>query len=187
MTYEDGGVLVSAEKFTNLSMNPGSARFAPMLVSQSSALGDPLSAASNYNQPAATQSGYSQTRRVFSTVIATLPNDIKTFLATNGRFQISVNESQFIEVQLIGFDPNAGPPPTNAQDVADKIRDAINTQLGAAVAGLAVACKFDRVGAAAANLGVLRITSATEPRTSVTIRRAASNDITAGRSRSGRH
>jgi phage tail sheath protein FI len=88
-----------------------------------------------------------------------------------------VNESQFIEVNLIGFDPSTGPPPANAQDVADKIRDAINTQLGAAVAGLSVSCKFDRVGAPAANLGVVRITSATEPRTSVTIRRATANDI----------
>jgi hypothetical protein len=188
--YEDAGTVVSQEAFANLSMHPTSPRFAPAFVTQSSTLvdvalhadmGDPNSATSFINNIANTPAGYSQGRRPFSSSpLATFQAALEALWDSpnpnrSSRFDISVNGEQFVAIDLTGLDVTTGAATLN--DVSDRIEAALNTQLGAAVAGLTVACQWDEIGAAGSNLHVLRITSDSGNRSGVTVRRAPTNDL----------
>jgi phage tail sheath protein FI len=186
VTYEEGGTVVTEEAFTNLSMDPLSPRFAPSFVSQSSTLidvemhpdlGDPTNpalAANFINQIGNTPAGYSQSRLPLPTGLANLKAAWNGFIAAGETsFDISVNESQWVPVDLSGVDFNA---PANVNALADAIETEINTRLGAVVAGLQVACTWDAVGGGT-NLHVLRITSDSGRRSGVHVRRAAASDL----------
>lgn len=184
--YEEAGAVVATEQFTGLSMQPTSPRFAPDFVTSSSqlidlaldaGLGDPKSNASVINTfPGITFAGYSQSRRPLTaaTVVAlrTLLNGIFA-TPSSGQFAISVNGSQWIDVNLSGLTLTSG---TKAL-LANEIATAINLKLGATVAGLQVACQFDQLGAAALNTDVLRITSNSGDFSAVRVRRAKTNDL----------
>lgn len=185
--YEDAGVVISQESFTGLSMMPTSPRFAPDFVSQSSSLidlklhsdmEDPGAAGSFINDLATnTPAGYSQSRRPFKvSPLAGFRTQLKALFDPNGRFEISVNGEQFVEVDLSPLNFVG-----NLDQIRDTIQGAINLQLGAAVAGLAVACHWNTVGAGGLNLKVLRITSDSgahpSEKTSVHIRTARTKDL----------
>ncbi len=181
--YEDGGAGVASETFPNLSMNPTSSRFAPTFVTQSSALidltlhsdmGDPSSATSFINTLGNSLAGYSQSRQPFVTApLAPFRTALNALVQPTGAFTMIVNNEQPIDIDLHTLDFTAGAP--NLAGVAALIEATINTQLGAKVPGLAVACSWDQVGGA--NTNVLRITSNSGSRTSVTVRRATSKDL----------
>jgi phage tail sheath protein FI len=186
VTYEEGGVVSNPEAFTNLSMDPTSSRFAPSFVTQSSSLidvemhpdlGDPMNPllAGNFiNQIANTPAGYSQSRRLLPTNLANLKAAWNGFIAANQTsFEISVNESQWVPIDLSGVNFNA---PANANALGDAIEAEINTRLGAVVAGLQVSCTWDAVGGGT-NLHALRISADSGRHSSVHVRRATSNDL----------
>jgi phage tail sheath protein FI len=189
--YEDAGTVVFQEPpFTNLSMNPTSPRFAPTFVSQSSTLvdvalhadmGDPNLVGSFINNPANTPPGYSQGRRPFDTSpLATFQAELTALWDPinpnrSSRFEISVNGEQYVAIDLTGLDVTTGVVTLN--DISDVIEAEFNTQLGAAVAGLAVACQWDEIGAAGSNLHVLRITADSGNLSGVRVRRAPANDL----------
>lgn len=195
VTQEDGGVVVATEQFTGLSMQPTHPRFAPSFVSNSSQLidvapdtggagiGDPNLAASPINilpggVGAITQAGYSQSRLPIDvTSGATIQGTLNPIFAATGRFEISVNGSQWIPID---WSPTGNPlvlAGANAGAVATEIQTALNTALNNIVLGLAVAVAFDRVGPAALNRSVLRITSNSGDMSSVRIRRAQTGDM----------
>ena len=189
VSFEDAGVVVSQESFTNLSMDPASPRFAPSFVTQSSDLvtvamhadlGDPTNpaAAGNFiNQIANTPAGYSQSRCPLPTNLANLQAAIAAWQPGTTSFDISVNGPQWITIDLsqgtFAADVAAA---ANSAAVADAFKTAINTALGASVAGLTVTCTWDALGGTT-NRQLLRITSATAPFTSVHVRRAAAHDL----------
>lgn len=186
---EEAGTVVVQESHTNLSMNPTSPRFAPSFVSQSSTLvdvilhadigdpGNPTDPAQFMNQSPNTPPGYSQSRRPFPTTLtgATgLQQVLTDLLSSTGHLEMSVNREQWVPVDLSGLDFTVGTP--SANDISDEIEAAINTDLGAVVAGLQVACRWDALGAGA-NQQVLRITSASGDGSGVQVRMAQTNDL----------
>ena len=179
--YEESGNVIDKEVFTNLSMMPASPNFAPDFVSQSSNLidlnlhddmGDPGASDSFINNIANTPAGYSQSRRPFNT------DDFDTFLPklttilTDGHFEINVNDRGYYDLNLSAIDFDGL---TELEDVAGRIAVAINTRLDS---GSRVACQWDRIGPEGSTMHVLRITSDSEPYTSVRIRRAQRDDLT---------
>jgi phage tail sheath protein FI len=190
---EEEGVIVSEESFVNLSMNPDAPRFAPTLVTQSSALieldlhpdmEDPAVPGSHIRDIANTPAGFSQGRRPFpsdslvNASVETVRDDIVALLAANCCFQINVNGTGFQDVDLSTLDLSGAASIDDIGDatsIAALMADAINLQLY----GVTVACQWDPIqwdGADVVRV-VLRITSATEPYTEVQIRRTRENDL----------
>ena len=114
--HEEGGNPITIESFPNLSMNPGSPRFAPTFVTQSSEL---VSIAPNAvlvpklvpANIAVSFAGFSLGRRSLNTIGNTL-GDVETLLAgfinapiatRRSRFMISVNDGPFMPVDLNPF------------------------------------------------------------------------------------
>lgn len=190
--HEANGAVVNREDYNNLSMNPLSPRFAPAFVTQSSKLIDltlhlemlaPNAAGTAANDPtnfinlvARTPAGYSQSRKpiVASTPVA-LVTAFNAILAATGRFVISLNGKQDIDVDLTGATVTI-PAGGTLQDVANSFSDLVNPKL-AAVPGAQIKSQWDQVLPASANLQVLRITSDFGDVSSVQIRRAPANDF----------
>lgn len=197
--YEKQGVVVNQEEHKNLSMNPGSPRFAPAFVTQSSKLidltlhadmGDPHQAGSFINTLANTPAGYSQSRRPFSgadeqaiadAFIAAVNAQIA---AGHSRFLLSLNGSPDVSIDLngiaftataAGFDLD-NPANTLSADLEGFIN--AYAPLQAAVPGAAVTVSWNPVGA---NARVMRITSnfssTAGDRTGVRVGRAPSGDL----------
>ncbi len=174
--HKVGDTLIGSENFTNLSMDPASARYAPPFVTQSSKIID-----LNGFENVPTTYGYSQSRRPFNS--ATLHDDLNLLVYTDqcSSFEISINDSP-ININL-GEDPN----PFNESDIQDQIAGRINTQLQANsdTIGLSVTCELNVVHDDPDNPDnpdnpdtvVIRIISDTEPNLSVRIRRATKNDL----------
>ena len=183
--HEEAGRIVNEEHFTNLSMMPTSPRFARDFVTQSSSLidvelhsdmGDPTDSASFINNIINTPAGYSQSRRPFITDTSGVPSadcrgQLTDLFAATGRFEISVNEGRFVEINLTSLNLNDA---VNATEVAARIADAIESQLDA---GTLILCQWDTIGHESLNQGVLRLTPNSPPYTSVRIRRARRNDL----------
>ena len=182
--YEEGGVVVSQEQFTSLSMQPTSPRFAPTFVSQSSELidltlhsdlGDPNSATSFINTIANTPAGYSQSRRPFDTSsVAGLVAALTGLFTANGSFDLSLNGQPSVGIDLSDLDLSGA---TTLTDVADLIAGEITLQLSAQIPGASVTCQWDAIGDGSLDLHVLRITSNVEPFTSVHVQRTSSSDL----------
>lgn len=180
--YEESGVPVSSETFANLSMNPGSPRFAPTFVTQSSELVSmALVGALGINNLANSFPGFSVGRRTLNSLGNTLGDVNQLFinlvnapLATRrSRFEISVNGSTF---QPVDLNPWA---PASASE-ADMITE-LTSKINNALAGLSpVPTVSVLITAAGTNIGrLLTITAANGDQSSVRIRSAASNDIAA--------
>lgn len=183
--YEEEGKTVSEERFPNLSMNPRSNRFAPVYVSQESKLidltlhsgmGDPENSSSDMNDDSITPHGYSQSRRpIDTTVTADADTDFRGELteifSNTGSFGISVNGGQYVDIDLPSLDFRAM---ATREDVASHLQNVINPLLNV---GTRITCNWDQIGPETSNHYLLRITSNSEPYTSVQIRRGRQNDL----------
>src|SRR5262245_53770872 len=188
---EESGVVVTTESFANLSMNPTSARYAPSFVTQSSELIDLAATATLTTNSALIEQSVAGSSLAFRPLGAT-GNTIQAILnplinaATpadiRSQFDISVNGSQFVTVKLRpwnGLVPPA-PLPTSVVTLRSDLETMINSALTAQLPAPApqVAVTLDVLPPAGWTQGrVLRITSTSGDRSSVRIRRAASNDI----------
>ena len=197
--HEVAGSIIASETFSNLSMNPFSARFAPTFVSQSSKLidmtlhGDMLAGGASATDPLAfinvianTPAGFSQSRRPFvgtsvPTLLTNITSEIDKLLRPalpadlKSKFSISLNGGQFIDIDLGGINVTGA---ANRDDVLNNfIVKAINDQLHLTDPALNVAGVWDTIEAN--RVVVLRLTSASGDRTSVRIRRAGANDFAA--------
>lgn len=166
---EEGGNVVRTEKFTNLSMDTSSARYAPSFVSQSSELITlELSvAASTYNT--GTFAGTSYGRRPLGTSGGDVKSTLDTLIGVGqSKFQISVNGSAYVTVDLA-----TDPISATAVDIPDDIAGMIND-------ALATVSPVETVSCSIANPGIgrmLSITSTSGDLSSVRVKRAKSEDI----------
>jgi phage tail sheath protein FI len=190
VTQENGGAVLKSELHSNLSMDPGSARFAPTFVSGSSKL---IELTPIGTTPGALP-GFSQSGRVF-TGTAPNPNDavaaaMKTFIDSVTKtpatfanrqsvFNINVDGKTDVEVDLWGIGLGTG----SEADVTAAIKTAIDTAL-TPHGPERVTVSFDTFTFAqtlpgpgtTVTCGMLRIaTAASSP--GVKITRAASNDF----------
>jgi phage tail sheath protein FI len=174
-------VVVKTEAFNGLVMDPQSSRFAPTFLTQSSTLvdvelhadlGDPTNPGSSiYTQSPA---GYSESRRVLDVSAANIVVTRATLTAlfqSAGHFQISVDDSAFVDVDLSALDFTGMTPPA----IANAIGTELNSKLSGLLPGASVTCSLDAL--AGANLRVLRLTSALGRTASVRIRPATSLDM----------
>ena len=199
--HEVAGNIIATERFTSLSMNPLSPRFAPTFVTQSSKLVD-LALAQNLINPATratdpaatinlaatTSDGFSQSRRLFAGadiagLLANIQNEIDALIGPGvavadrkGKFSISVNGSPFIPIDLGGLNVKAGALDTR-EKVLNEIAKTINDQIHLTDPSLTVVGAWDMV--VADQLGAFRLTSATGDKTSVRVQRAPANDFAA--------
>jgi len=192
LTQEEGGRAAAREVHTGLSMDPNSPRFAPTFVSQSSGLVDvslhaDADAGGTHDLTTFTESfaGFSQSRVFRTTPIAAFRTLFESLLTTTPRFEIKVDDAPWIPIDLTtvlgAAAPAIAPGSTwSLADMATRLTQVINDQLGAVVAGLAVACSWNTSG----NSSTLRIASNTglapvarNQRVSVSIRRASSQDM----------
>lgn len=176
---EEGGTAVRTENYTNLSMDTSSARFAPSFVTQSSelikvelsttGLGDPADAGSLYSTP--TFSGASFGRRPLGGTGANVQTALNNLIALNQyKFQISVNGGTYVTVDL-----TTDPIPGSVAGIEGTVASMINS-------ALATVSPVETVTCSIANPGIGRmlvITSATNDQSSVRVKRATSNDISA--------
>ena len=178
VVHKEGGTVISSELFTNLSMNPNSPRYAPLFVTQSSKLID-LELASGFDIESSPVVGYSESRRPIDTSGTNLADTLNDLIHPAvppilSRFEISVNDSPYIPIDLRAdptWTPFAGTPASIAAELATRI----NSQLNAAVTGLAITPTWPTVHT---TFSVLRITSGVvNPQSSVRVRRSPSNDL----------
>jgi len=167
--HKVGDTLIASENFTNLSMDPASARYAPPFVTQSSKIIDLTGFG---NEPST--DGYSESRRPFNR--ADLRNNLNLLVYTDqcNSFKISINGSPYVNIDL-GEDSTSF---NEADNIEDQIEQRINTLLNAKpdTIGLSVTCELNVVHNDPDTV-VLRIISDTEPNLSVRIRRATKNDL----------
>src|SRR6185295_16269536 len=186
VVYEEGGTAIATESFPNLSMNPGSPRFAPTFVTQSSELISvepdptliPKLAPANIG---ASFPGFSLGRRSLNTVGGTLA-DVDTLLGgfinapiatRKSKFEISVNDSGFQPVDL---------NPYTLGNTQANIEAELTLRINTALAGLSpaptvLATINNEPGGTIGRL--LRITANNGDRINVRVRSASSNDISA--------
>jgi uncharacterized protein len=176
---EEGGRAVATEVLSNLSMDPAAARYATDFVTQSSAIID-LALAAGLNLNAGSFSGYSEARRPLGTNLAGPQASLAGLIGLgkptgSRRFEISVNGSAYVTVDLTAWDVNdAGI--TTVGDLETELRDLINDALGTLVPAQTVAVSM----ADSAKVGgqrFLRIIAASGDNATVKIRRAPSQDI----------
>ncbi|MCK4824822.1 hypothetical protein KA005_54225, partial [bacterium] len=170
------GTVKGSEEYQNCSMDPDSSRFSPKLITQQSKLLDckHVFASDDAYKAAATDAGYSESRRPF-TENAAGRNELSDILAeSNGtyKFKISVDGSPFFEVED-AFLPETG---TIESVILNNIKTEINNALPAALKNT-VDVKFEQV-AAGPILQVLRFKSVTTEEKSIVIQPGSSNDVT---------
>ena len=168
--HKVGDTLIASENFTNLSMDPASARYAPPFVTQSSKIID----LNGFGNEPSTD-GYSESRRPFNR--ADLLDDLNLLVYTDqcSSFKISINDSPYINIDL-GEDSTSF---NETDNIEDQIEQRINTLLNdnPDTIGLIVDCTLSVVEESE-DIVVLRITSDVDPHRSVRIRRATKNDLT---------
>src|SRR4030095_8538964 len=177
---EEGGREVASETFTNLSMDPASARFATTFVTQGSQLID-LELAAGFNPNTGSFSGFSEGRAALGdndTVVPTTINNLRNPASGARRhsFEISVDGSAYTLVNLSTMTA----VPATAALIATELGTRINAALGGLVPARQVTVAITQV-AAAANQHFLRMTANTAGADQgvVRIRRAAGHDIAA--------
>ncbi len=181
MILEERNVAVATENFSNLLMNPGSPRYAPNFVTQSSELitlkpaGTLVADSGDKTKSIA---GFSLGRRPLGATGANVDAFLAPLINTavpsdsKSKFDISVNGSPFVTVALAPWAPAS----TSVSDVEAEIR----TKILGALAALSPAPTVDVSIAAMGSLTrVLRITSSSGDVSKVTVRSAGSNDIAA--------
>ncbi|HEY3040664.1 MAG TPA: phage tail sheath C-terminal domain-containing protein [Pyrinomonadaceae bacterium] len=178
---EEKNVAVSTENFSNLSMNPGSPRYAPNFVSQSSELITLKTAGTlvaDSVDKTKSIAGFSLGRRPLGATGA----NVDTFLAplintalpsdSKSQFDISVNGSPFVTVKLAPWAPAS----TSVADIQNEIRTKIQSALNA----LSPAPTVDVTIPVSGSLTrILQITSTSGDVSKVTVRSAGSNDLAA--------
>jgi phage tail sheath protein FI len=188
VVHEEGGAVVATEAFGQLSMNPSSPRFAPPFVSQSSellslslngpTLGDPADPAAFINNIANSFAGFSQARRPLGAVLADVRTTFDSLInqpAPQSRFEISVNESPFVTVDLAPWSTAAINGSTFG-DLETHVQDRINAALSAVTPVQTVTCQLVQV----ANVGrLLVITASNNDQFSVRVRRVPAGDLAA--------
>ena len=178
---EEGGKPVKTENFTNLSMDTSSARYAPSFVSQSSelievalsvtGLGLPTDVAALYNT--GTFAGASYGRRPLGTTGANVQAALNAMLAAGQTsFQISVNGGGYVKVDL-----STDPIPATAVAIPNTIAGMINDALATLSPVQTVTCSIADQGLGLGRM--LAITSASGDLSSVRVKRASTNDISA--------
>jgi uncharacterized protein len=189
---EDGGQIVTSEAYSGLSMDYSSPRYAPTFVTQSSdliklelaaALGDPtdVTTPSFYNNLANTFAGFSQARRALGPDIAalhTLFNNLINGALPNTRFDISVNDSAYVTVDLSQWTT----PVINGFAAVVDLQNDLQTRINAALNSLVPAPQVSVAIAAVASVAnqlFLTITSANGAQSNVRIRRSSANDLAA--------
>lgn len=175
---EEAGKVVTSESFTNVSMDYTSSRFAPTLVSQSSALIDlyldsSLGTASDptsvYQTSTAGANGFSEARRPLANSgdpLNTVAAALLALLPTGFSFEISVDNMPWVGVSLQGLTS------TGATLVGD-LQTRINNALAALVPAPTVAVSIRDDGLRQ----FLRVTASNGNHANVRVRRAAGNDI----------
>ncbi len=196
--HEVEGTVISREDFSNLSMNPLSARFAPTFVTQSSKIidltlhPDMLVGGASATDPLAfinvaanTSSGFSQSRRPFigagtPSLLANIKTELNKLIGPaipvadrKCKFSISLNGGQFIDIDLGGIDVT--PAPLDRDQVLNLLVTAINNKIKLTDPTLNVLGKWDEIDAN--KLVVMRLTSDCGDKSSVRIQRAPSNDF----------
>lgn len=180
--HEDAGLAVQSESFPGLSMDPGSPRFAPTFVTQSSTLIDlelhtdaRAGGANDINDPVTNSfQGFSQSRRALGAIASiqtALDGLINPAAPTSPRdaFEVSVDGTPFERVDL---GPWANVDTATQAQIEDRFADRIRTAIGlhSSVADVDVA--FD-------GSGRLTITAngVGSSQVGVRIRRASDRDI----------
>jgi phage tail sheath protein FI len=178
---EEGGRAVATETFTNLTMGPASARFAPDFVTQSSAIIDlALDAALDVN--AGSFSGFSEARRPLGDADVAVQATFDVLINPGGAnprrhsFDISVDGSTYATVNL----STLVAVPATAAAIATELQNRINAVLGALVPARQATVTITQQ-ATADNQFFLRITANTVggDNATVHVRRAAANDMAA--------
>ncbi len=187
---EEKGVATATESFANLSMDPSSPRYAPSLVTQSSEMID-LTATPGLVADSAnverSMAGFSLGLRPLGTTGVDVFNVLSPLVDTvnpadaKSQFDISVNGSQFVNVQLRGAAALSNNLVTLRSDLKTKVNTALASQLPAPAPQVELTIDvLPNVVAPAVTWTQgrrLRITSASGDVSSVRVRRAASNDI----------
>ena len=190
---EADGRVVTTESILNLSMDPYSPRFAPSFVTQSSDLidleldggmGDPGDQNAFINAQANSSPGFSQARRplgVLGTNVSA-PNSLRKTLNdlisaaapnTRSKFEISVNGAPYA---LVDLHPLTTLASGSLDNIREEIEDRINDALATVTPVETVTCEFLSPG----NINnLLTIVSNSGDLSSVRVRRASSNDISA--------
>ncbi len=183
--HEEGGSIVRTELFPNLSMNSKSARYAPSFVTQSSelvkvelssTLGNPSIAASPYNT--STFAGFCSARRPLTGNAAAVKATLDGLIAAGqSKFQISVNDSTYVTVDLA--DAPAIPSASYAA-IADNIRDKILAALVSLSPVPSVTCSFVNIANVGRMLQIVGNDLVASNNVSVRVRRASSSDVAVG-------
>jgi phage tail sheath protein FI len=168
------GTIKATEEYLNCSMDKGSPRFAPKLVTQNSDLVDcELTFPDDPTyQAAAPNPGYSESRRPFANTQSgrdELANILDAAQNTS-RFKISIDNSPFFEVDL----SNAFAPGDTEAIATGNIKTRINTALPPALQNT-VNVSFEN---GPGTLVVMRFTSATTEKKSVMIQPGSINNVT---------
>ncbi len=183
--HEADGRVVATETHSNLSMNPLSPRFAQTFVTRSSelidlalhsSLGDPDNPSDptkKINQETESLHGFSQARRPLGNageVLGKLDGLINAALPDKkSKFEIKVNDAPFVLVNLTLTQ-------TALNAIRGEIEEAINDALKTVAPTYTVKCSFVTQGDIR---NLLTITSNSGDYSSVRVRRASSNDISA--------
>lgn len=171
---EDGGTVVATETHTGLTMDPGSPRYAPTFVTQSSITIN-LDLYTGFNIESNPVVGYSESRRPFDTSNgANFHSALNTLLAGSGHFQMSVNGSQYVPIDLSGLVIQHTGGGIYRDEARDAIKNEINNQLGSVITGALIDCEWQLVHG---SFYVLRISSNYGKKSSVRIIRNSSNDL----------
>ena len=181
----DGENEIARERHTGLSMDPGSPRFAPAFVTQSSDLIDlalHADAAARYLLSGSSSPGYSQSR-AFPIAPLTGTTGFRAWfeklLTDTPKFEMNVDDEGYIPIDLsdvLGLASGQIPPSSTwaLGAMETRLTSVMTTQLGDAVPGLAVGCTFTP---GTTSPSALRITATSGKTRSVRIRRSADKDF----------
>jgi phage tail sheath protein FI len=177
---EEGGQQVASEVHQNLTMDPASPRFAPSFVTQSSAL-IRLALDEGLDLNAGSFAGFSEARRPLGTDIGEVQATLDGLIGFGNpagarRFEISVNGSAFVPVDLSTLDVSAF---GDIGALATELTNRVNAALAALVPAQTVAVTLD-ASTDAGDQRFLRITATSGDTATVRVRRAATSDIAAG-------
>jgi phage tail sheath protein FI len=180
----DGETEVTSETIGGLTMDPAAPRYAPDFVSQSSSLIDLVLADGLNIQDAinAAQRGYSEGRRPLTNTATDFADLLNSLIhapvadEVRSRFEMSVNDGPWVSVDLQSGYTLFDNTDSDLGNQLAELQSRINTALGDVVPGVRIAVSEQPVGA---SLFVPRMTSDTDPFTSVRIRRGASKDLAA--------
>ena len=119
--------------------------------------------------------GYSESRRPFDTTNGTnFHHELNNLLSTTGHFQISINGSQFISIDLSSLIITHASGGNFRNEAGEAIKNEINTQLNSVISSAMIDCEWQLVNG---HYYVLRISSDFDKKTNVRIIRAASDDL----------